>query len=291
MQLKGIMVTRVVTISKDQTVAAAASRMREENIGCLVVSNADPLEGIVTDRDLLMGCLGDSHDPWQCPVSRHIRSPVVTAEPTMEIQDAAHMMVSMKIKRLPVVEPGQLVGLVSIADIGHSMGVRLGDGASWSGRYIARPQACFPLREIHAWAEEEGTPLPEIRTAVRTADTKAYERQKMAKQPPHILITTPESLYILLTSQSGRKSLSGVKTLILDEIHAVADDKRGSHLALSVERLCALAEGPITRIGLSATQRPIEEMARLPNCRCGPREGQGPGPPASTERAGPHCQP
>jgi ATP-dependent Lhr-like helicase len=120
-----------------------------------------------------------------------------------------------------------------------------------------------PLKELQALAEELGTPLPEIRTAVRTGDTKASERQRMAKQPPHILITTPESLYILLTSQSGRKSLRGVNTLILDEIHAVADDKRGSHLSLSIERLCALAEGPVTRIGLSATQRPIEEMARF----------------------------
>jgi ATP-dependent Lhr-like helicase len=85
----------------------------------------------------------------------------------------------------------------------------------------------------------------------------------MAKKPPHILITIPESLYILLTSRSGREGLRGVKTLILDETHAVARDKRGSHLALSVERLCALAEGPVTRIGLSATQRPIEEMARF----------------------------
>ncbi len=120
-----------------------------------------------------------------------------------------------------------------------------------------------PLEEIQALAEESGHFLPEIRTAVRTGDTKPSERQRMAKKPPHILITTPESLYILLTSQSGRRALSGVSTLILDEIHAVAGDKRGSHLALSVERLCALAEGPVTRIGLSATQRPIEEMARL----------------------------
>jgi ATP-dependent Lhr-like helicase len=120
-----------------------------------------------------------------------------------------------------------------------------------------------PLKEIQALAEEMGTPLPAIRTAVRTGDTPASERQKMAKRPPHILITTPESLYILLTSESGRRGLKGVKTLILDEIHAVVDDKRGSHLSLSVERLCALAESPITRIGLSATQRPIEEMARF----------------------------
>ena len=85
----------------------------------------------------------------------------------------------------------------------------------------------------------------------------------MAKRPPHILVTTPESLYILLTSKSGRQALGGVRTLILDELHAVADNKRGSHLSLSVERLCSLADGPVTRIGLSATQRPIEEIARF----------------------------
>ena len=120
-----------------------------------------------------------------------------------------------------------------------------------------------PLEEIRALAEKLGTPLPEIRTGLRTGDTKASERQKMAKRPPHILITTPESLYLLLTSNSGREGLKHVKTLILDEIHAVADDKRGSHLSLSVERLRALAEDPITCIGLSATQRPIEEVARF----------------------------
>ena len=120
-----------------------------------------------------------------------------------------------------------------------------------------------PLEEIGALAVEMGLDLPVIRTAVRTGDTKASERQKMARTPPHILITTPESLYILLTSKSGRAGLKNARTLILDEIHAVADDKRGSHLSLSVERLCELAEGPVTRIGLSATQRPIEEMARF----------------------------
>ena len=120
-----------------------------------------------------------------------------------------------------------------------------------------------PLKEISTLAQEAGTPFPEIRAAVRTGDTSPSERQRMAKKPPHILITTPESLYILLTSRSGREGLRGVKSLILDEIHAVARDKRGSHLTLSVERLCALAEGPVTRIGLSATQRPIEETARF----------------------------
>ncbi len=120
-----------------------------------------------------------------------------------------------------------------------------------------------PLEEIAALAEETGTPIPQITTAVRTGDTPASERQKLAKRPPHILITTPESLYILLTSESGRRGLKHVRTLILDEIHAVADDKRGAHLALSVERLCQLSEEPITRIGLSATQRPLSEMARF----------------------------
>ena len=120
-----------------------------------------------------------------------------------------------------------------------------------------------PLEEIAALAEESGTPIPQITTAVRTGDTPASERQRMAKRPPHILITTPESLYILLTSESGRRGLKHVRTLILDEIHAVADDKRGAHLTLSVERLCQLSDEPITRIGLSATQRPLSEMARF----------------------------
>ena len=120
-----------------------------------------------------------------------------------------------------------------------------------------------PLAEITVKAEEMGVPAPEIRVGLRTGDTKASQRQSMAKRPPHILITTPESLYILLTSKSGRQGLKGVRKLIVDEIHAVADDKRGSHLSLSVERLCDLAEGPVTRIGLSATQRPIEEVARF----------------------------
>ena len=120
-----------------------------------------------------------------------------------------------------------------------------------------------PLEGIAALAEAHGTPLPEIRVAVRTGDTPQRERSLMAKNPPQVLITTPESLFILLTSESGRRALRGVRTLILDEIHAVADDKRGSHLSLSVERLCRLADGPVTRIGLSATQRPIEEVARF----------------------------
>ena len=120
-----------------------------------------------------------------------------------------------------------------------------------------------PLAEMAQLAEENGWYFPEIRIGLRTGDTKPSERQKMAKTPPHILITTPESLYILLTSKSGRLGLEEVNTVIIDEIHAMAGDKRGSHLALSIERLCVLSTRPITRIGLSATQNPIEETARL----------------------------
>src|SRR5256885_15133789 len=105
--------------------------------------------------------------------------------------------------------------------------------------------------------------LAPIRTAVRTGDTPAAERQHMRKEAPHILVTTPESLYILLTAEGPRKMLSSVRTLIVDEIHAVADDKRGSHLALSIARLEALVQAPIQKIGLSATVSPIDEVARF----------------------------
>jgi len=120
-----------------------------------------------------------------------------------------------------------------------------------------------PLAELRALAEQRGTPLPEIRVAVRSGDTPAFERQKMLKHPPHILITTPESLYILLTAGRARTMLRTTDTLIVDEIHAVADDKRGSHLSISLERLEALTEVRPVRIGLSATQKPIEALARL----------------------------
>ena len=119
-----------------------------------------------------------------------------------------------------------------------------------------------PLGEILALAAERGLLMPEIRTAVRTGDTLMKERRQMLKRPPHILVTTPESLYILLTANSSRAILRGVETLIVDEIHAVADDKRGAHLTLSLERLDLLASHP-TRIGLSATQKPIEEVAHF----------------------------
>src|SRR5689334_5782108 len=120
-----------------------------------------------------------------------------------------------------------------------------------------------PLGEITALAGERGLLRPEIRTAVRTGDTLMKDRQRMLKRPPHILVTTPESLYILLTAQKSRGILTGVNTIIVDEIHAVADDKRGAHLALSLERLDALTEKRAVRIGLSATQKPIETVAHF----------------------------
>src|SRR4030081_1257571 len=120
-----------------------------------------------------------------------------------------------------------------------------------------------PLGEILAMAGERGLLMPEIRTAVRTGDTLAHERRAMLKRPPHILVTTPESLYILLTAGKSRAILRDVETVIVDEIHAVADDKRGAHLVLSLERLDALAYKVPVRIGLSATQKPIEEVARF----------------------------
>ncbi len=118
-----------------------------------------------------------------------------------------------------------------------------------------------PLGEIMQLAGERGLLMPEVRTFVRTGDTLPAERQRMLKRPPHILVTTPESLYILLTAEKSRNLLRDVETVIVDEIHAVADDKRGAHLALSLERLDALTPRPPLRIGLSATQKPIELVA------------------------------
>jgi ATP-dependent helicase Lhr and Lhr-like helicase len=120
-----------------------------------------------------------------------------------------------------------------------------------------------PLGEILHLAASRGFLMPEIRTAVRTGDTLMHERRAMQKRPPQILVTTPESLYILLTAGKSREMLRTVRTVIVDEIHAVADDKRGSHLALSLERLEALTNRHPTRIGLSATQQPIEQIGQF----------------------------
>ena len=120
-----------------------------------------------------------------------------------------------------------------------------------------------PLAAIQRLAVEGLIPLPEIRVAVRSGDTPARERALMIRRPPHILVTTPESLYILLTAERSRQFLRTAKVVIVDEIHAIAGDKRGSHLVLSLERLDALTQTRCQRIGLSATQKPIEEIARL----------------------------
>src|SRR4030088_3432471 len=121
----------------------------------------------------------------------------------------------------------------------------------------------MPLGEILQLAGERGLLMPRIHTAVRTGDTLMRDRRAMLVRPPHILVTTPESLYILLTARKSREILRTVETVIVDEIHAVADDKRGTHLALSLERLDALANKPPLRIGLSATQKPIELVANF----------------------------
>jgi ATP-dependent Lhr-like helicase len=120
-----------------------------------------------------------------------------------------------------------------------------------------------PLAELAELAKRQGIALDPIRTAVRTGDTPMAERQQMVKKPPHILVTTPESLYILLTAERSRAMLRTTTTVIVDEIHAMADDKRGSHLALSLARLDALTEKRAQRIGLSATIKPLEEVARF----------------------------
>ncbi|AIF46131.1 DEAD/DEAH box helicase [Dyella japonica] len=120
-----------------------------------------------------------------------------------------------------------------------------------------------PLEGIRAELKKMGLPDVAIRTAVRTGDTPQAERTWMRKQPPHILVTTPESLYILLGSESGRAMLKSTREVIVDEIHALASSKRGAHLALSLERLESLCQRRLLRIGLSATQKPIEDVAKF----------------------------
>jgi ATP-dependent Lhr-like helicase len=128
-----------------------------------------------------------------------------------------------------------------------------------------------PLDGIRAVAAGMGLSAPAITAAVRTGDTTSAARAAMLRTPPHILVTTPESLYLLLTSAGSRERLAGVRTVIVDEIHAVIGGRRGAHLALSLERLAALTSQPVQRIGLSATQRPVEAVARFlvgtPNVR------------------------
>src|ERR1700688_438540 len=120
-----------------------------------------------------------------------------------------------------------------------------------------------PLSGIREELRAQGLPDVEIRTWVRTGDTPAGERDRMRRCPPHILVTTPESLYILLGSESGRAMLATTRTVIIDEIHALAPNKRGTHLALSLERLSALCSHRPVRIGLLANPKPVEAVARF----------------------------
>src|ERR1700731_359954 len=128
-----------------------------------------------------------------------------------------------------------------------------------------------PLAGIGEILREQGLPEVAIRAWVRTGDTTSGERERMRRRPPHIVVTTPESLYILLGSESGRAMLATTRAVIVDEIHALAPNKRGTHLAVSLERLDALCGDRLLRIGLSATQKPIEAVAQFlvgPNEPC-----------------------
>ena len=119
----------------------------------------------------------------------------------------------------------------------------------------------LPLEEILELGRQEGYDMPELRVGLRTGDTSSWERTKLVRRPPQILVTTPESLFLMLTAEKSRQTLGEVDTLIVDEIHALVRDKRGSHLSLSVERLEAHTSADLQRIGLSATQKPIHRTA------------------------------
>lgn len=122
-----------------------------------------------------------------------------------------------------------------------------------------------PLEELNALAAEEfpDVPIAGLRVGLRTGDSTPSQRAALVRKPPHIVVTTPESLFLLLTAEKGRAALKSVDTIIVDEIHALVRDKRGSHLSLTIERLEALCERPLQRIGLSATQKPIERIAEF----------------------------
>ena len=120
-----------------------------------------------------------------------------------------------------------------------------------------------PLAGIRHAAKEMGVALPPIRVAVRSGDTPQRDRRAMVREPPQILITTPESFYLMLTSPVAREMFRTVRVVIVDEIHTLAGNKRGVHLSLSLERLAHLAERPVQRVGLSATIRPLDEVARF----------------------------
>jgi ATP-dependent Lhr-like helicase len=120
-----------------------------------------------------------------------------------------------------------------------------------------------PIEGISAEARSSGIEVPEVRLAVRTSDTLPYEKQKMLKKPPHILITTPESLAIALSAPKFRALMSSVRWVVIDEVHELASSKRGAHLSLSLERLEELTGRSFQRIGLSATISPLDEVAKF----------------------------
>jgi CBS domain-containing protein len=121
MQLKDIMAKHVVTVAEEDSVFSAANLMRQAGVGRLVIAKDGQAQGIVTDRDLALRCLGEGHNPTLCPVSQHMSTPVIIAAPDMDVLAAAHLMTNKKIKRLPVVENGQMVVLVSFSDIANAM--------------------------------------------------------------------------------------------------------------------------------------------------------------------------
>lgn len=133
MQLKHIMARNVITVAQEETIVNAASRMRVANIGCLVVTNAGAVKGIITDRDLAVKCVSARHNPQQCLVGEHMSNPVIVADPGMDALDAAHLMTERRVKRLPVVEGDQLVGLVSLSDIALAMEQPMHDVLSGMG--------------------------------------------------------------------------------------------------------------------------------------------------------------
>jgi ATP-dependent Lhr-like helicase len=134
-----------------------------------------------------------------------------------------------------------------------------------------------PLEELNALAAEEfpDVPIAGLRVGLRTGDSTPSQRAALVRKPPHIVVTTPESLYLLVTAEKGRAALKSVDTIIVDEIHALVRDKRGSHLALTIERLESLCERPLQRIGLSATQKPIERIAEFLVGASRPEQAQG----------------
>jgi len=193
-------------------------------------------------------------------------------------------MTPVQRKTIPLVKRGANVLVSSPTGTGKTLAVFLGiidslyeyyekNNSLPSGVYVVyvsplralnndmRRNLYEPIKGITEIARGMGVELPEIRVAVRTSDTSPYEKQKMSRNPPHILITTPESLAISLNALKFREALKNTHIVIIDEIHELASSKRGSYLALSIERLEHLAQRPLQRIGLSATIAPLEEVA------------------------------